>query len=440
MLVEKKNNKSVRKVLILVSAFSPRFNHIPSVRISKLAKFLSRYFKVYVIGGLPQGVPINNEIDVGTAQIIDIAGVSFNKSNLSGSAQKDTKRSVRLRIKIFLGPLIMFFFPLSSGGGIYYNPRDYKAEINEIICRYGSDEVVVITSYNPWFIIKIGRYFKRKYNNIFWINDYRDLPFDNIVEPVTKFRLFRIASKYYTDTSDQTICVTKEIQSHFKSVAKNPSKVFYYPNGYDLDDLPVQVRNNMKPLVGKLVITYTGRFYQNGTRELSPFLAGLAHASANEGFDFVFKYAGSQGEYVKQTFSDYGLSDNLELLGMVSRKDAIRLQESSDMLLLISYTGDDDARGDGIVTGKFFEYALSKKPIMVLGTSGWELQKVLLNDDKNALIRYSETHLISEHLAHLFKAKMSGDPLIVQYDTSELDSFNHSKLAEKLAANLVCLA
>ena len=121
------NNRKppIRKVLVLVSGFSPRFNHIPSVRITKLAKFLSKHFKVYVVGGLPKDVCVNQEVDVGTAELIDISGVSLNRSNLSGSAQKATNRSLKLKIKIFLGPLIMFFFSLSSGGGIYYRKKEY---------------------------------------------------------------------------------------------------------------------------------------------------------------------------------------------------------------------------------------------------------------------------------------------------------------------------
>ena len=432
------NNRKppIRKVLVLVSGFSPRFNHIPSVRITKLAKFLSKHFKVYVVGGLPKDVCVNQKVDVGTAELIDISGVSLNRSNLSGSAQKATNRSLKLKIKIFLGPLIMFLFSLSSGGGIYYKKKEYILAIDKIISKHQSNQVIILTSYNPWFIIQIGGYFKRKYDEIFWINDYRDLPFDNIVEPLTKFKFFRAAAKWYTDKSDLTICVTKEIEEGFKLIALDPRKVLYYPNGYDLDDLPLTSNyqfSSTDAVTDKLVITYTGRFYQNGTRELTPFVAALAHAMTHSNFDFVFEYAGSQGQYVGKVFSDFGLSDKLNVLGVLSRSEAIKLQKSSDLLLLISYTGDDDARGDGIVTGKFFEYALAKKPIMVIGSDGWELKELLLNDYKNALIRYSETTKISDHLMALFEAKRSGERLFVKYQTDEFDNYNHKNLAKKLA-------
>jgi len=286
----------IRKVLVLVSGFSPRFNHIPSVRIGKLAKFLSRHFKVYVVGGLPKDVSVKHKIDVGNAKLIDISGLSLNKSNLSGSTQKSHKRSLLQKLKIFFGPLIMFFFPLSSGGAIYYRKKEYISAIEQVISKYKSHEVILLTSYNPWFIVQIGRYFKSKYDDIFWINDYRDLPFDNVVEPITKLKLFRAVAKWYTDKSDLTTCVTKEIEASLKSITSYPSKVMYYPNGYDLDDLPSVTVNDYDDIAAdKLVITYTGRFYQNGTRELTPFVAALAYSMTQGSFDLFFNMPDLKG-------------------------------------------------------------------------------------------------------------------------------------------------
>jgi hypothetical protein len=435
MILKDDKNKQAKKVLIIVSGFSPHFNHIPSVRIAKLAKFLSRHLKVYVVGGLPKNVTVNKNIDAGNAEIINIEGIALNKSNLSGSAQKNVKRDLRLKIKILLGPIIMFFLPLSSGGGIFYRKREFISSINNIISKYKSNEVILLTSYNPWFAIQIGKHFKKRYKDIYWVNDYRDLPFNNIVEPLTKFIFFKIASKFYTDISDLTLCVTKEIQNNFKSIAKDPKKILYYPNGYDLDDLPPIKKEKATSNIHRdnhLVITYTGRFYQNGTREITPFIRALASASNNKNFKFLFKYAGSQAEYVKNIFSEFGLSDSLEILGVISREEAIKLQSSSDMLLLISYTGENDIQGDGIVTGKFFEYALTKRPIMVIGSSGWELKKVLLGDKLNSIFRHSETSQISNHLIFLMNAKNKTAPLKVAYSKKDFDSYNHKKLAENL--------
>jgi hypothetical protein len=429
----------MRKVFILVSGFSPRFNHIPSVRISKLAKFLSKHFKVYVIGGLPKGVPINSEVDVGSAEIIEINGFPLNKSNLSGRVQGGPRRGFWLRAKIFFGPLLMLLFPLSSGGGIYYSRRAYIFEITKLIEKYGESEVVLLTSYNPWFVIRIGEYLKRRHRDLFWIADYRDLPFNNIVEPVTSLAIFRVFAKRFVELSDLTICVTREIAEAFKAIASEADKVLYYPNGFDSDDLNFSAQDlegGGGISLGKLVISYTGRFYQNGTRELEPFVAALACAVLNGGLDFVFRYAGSQAEYVKRVFSEFGLSENLEVLGVISRGEALAVQRSSDALLLISYTGDNDAQGDGIVTGKFFEYALTRKPIIVIGSHGWELRHVLLNDSKNALIRYSNTTEISSHLLSLFHFKRTGGQLLVKYNNDDLRKFDHEFLAKDLSGML----
>ena len=439
MTYKEKDTEASRKVFIIASGFSPRFNHIPSVRISKLAKFLSNYYKVFVVAGMPKNVEPNKNIDVGNASIIEISGHSLNKSNLSGKTQKKSRTSFLLAIKIFFGPLIMLFFSLTSGGGIFYKKDRFKYEINKIISTYGSNNVILLTSYNPWFVIRIGSYFKSKYKDIVWINDYRDLPFNNIVEPFTNFYLFKLVSKLYTRKSDFSTCVTKEIQNSFKNLISSPDKVLYYPNGYDLDDFPssnIDYTDQSSLVDSKLRITYTGRFYQNGTRELTPFVAGLAESLKTSNLDVEFRYAGSQSEYVRKIFNDFGLSEYLTIYGVISREQSLKLQQSSDLLLLISYTGENDVLGDGIVTGKFFEYALNRKPVMVIGSSGWELKKLLLSDTKNTLIRHSDINKMSDYLTYLFNLKLSGSSMKVEYNDEDLNLYNHEKLAEKLASRL----
>ena len=410
------------KLTIILTAFSPNYNHIASVRISKIAKYLSFHHKVIILAGLPDYSLNNNaNTDIGNATLIEITGVAKNKSNTLGRQQE--KRSVAQKIKIFLGPLIMFFFAFSSGGGIFYKKREFKEKLHKIISENQDKKINILTSYNPWSIIKLGYLFKSKYD-INWIIDYRDLPFQNIVEPITFLPIFKRYVKKITKISDKTICVTNEIKNKINKF--DPGKAIFYPNGYDEDDfkeinvLKAQESNNEY-----VSVRYAGRFYPDAYRSLEPFVRMLKNLEAQQ-IEVLFEYAGPQESYVVELFKKYKIEEKLICHGLLSRSESLKFQASSDILLSISYTGKDQNKGDGIITGKIFEYIKSNKPIINICTPNWELSSLIKSSLSNLCITIDEEDKFNEFIINR-KYLMP-----VEYNRELLNKFDHCYLVDKI--------
>jgi glycosyltransferase involved in cell wall biosynthesis len=124
-------------------------------------------------------------------------------------------------------------------------------------------------------------------------------------------------------------------------------------NGADFDDFAgLEYRRG-----DRFRITHTGSFF--GKRDPRPFLSALAESGLQ---DVVARFVGDFRVADRDWAESLGLGDRLELLPHVSRRDALALQRDSDALLLL--IPDAGGRGQGVLSGKVFEYLAAERPIL----------------------------------------------------------------------------
>jgi glycosyltransferase involved in cell wall biosynthesis len=124
-------------------------------------------------------------------------------------------------------------------------------------------------------------------------------------------------------------------------------------NGADFDDFAgLEYRPGER-----FRITHTGSFF--GKRDPRPFLQALADSGLE---DVVARFVGDFRAADREWADSLGLGERLELHPYVARKDALALQRDSEALLLL--IPEADGRGQGVLSGKVFEYLAAERPIL----------------------------------------------------------------------------
>lgn len=439
---------------LLITAYSPYFNHIPSVRTEKLAKYLSRSCQCILIGGMPKVMPNSNFrrkcIDIGKSEVIELEGVPLSRrfdaersDDGHGGSTFWTARFANFikKSKRYWGPLAQIIAPISSGGAIWYRKRSWGRLVESIVEKERNNMLVMFTTYNPWFPHQIAFKLKKKYKEkVFWVADFRDPPFCSVNEPMTNASFFRWYTKRLLGYADLITVINEETYNLFLDSGISSDRLLLLRNGFDLDDFSNNSSLSKLQVMGSdcLEICYTGRFYEGTTRDINPFCDALFEIKTRSPDLFKkikFSYAGSDANYVARRMMDKKVEDCLNNIGFVRRDEAIEYQKRADLLLLVSYTGDYDAVGAGFVTGKVFEYMANDKPILVIGSRNWELREDIEADKVSKVYRCSETHEIASYIIEMLEHKVTGRvSKISEIRKGIINKYSYSCLSETLIA------
>jgi glycosyltransferase involved in cell wall biosynthesis len=124
-------------------------------------------------------------------------------------------------------------------------------------------------------------------------------------------------------------------------------------NGADFDDFAgLAYRRG-----DRFRITHTGSFF--GKRDPRPFLQAVTESGLE---DVVARFVGDFRVSDREWAETLGLGPRLELHPYVPRRESLALQRDSDALLLL--IPEAGGRGQGVLSGKVFEYIAAERPIL----------------------------------------------------------------------------
>ncbi|HET7145862.1 MAG TPA: glycosyltransferase family 4 protein [Gaiellaceae bacterium] len=132
-------------------------------------------------------------------------------------------------------------------------------------------------------------------------------------------------------------------------------RVVTIPNGCDFDDFAGLEHTR----ADRFRVVHAGSFF--GKRDPRPFLRALA-ASGLE--DVTVRFLGDFRPGDREFMVELGLADRVELVPHVPRRESLRLQRDSDVLLLL--IPEAGGRGRGILSGKVFEYLAAERPVLAV--------------------------------------------------------------------------
>jgi glycosyltransferase involved in cell wall biosynthesis len=298
-----------------------------------------------------------------------------------------------------------------------------KAE--ELIREFKIDTVV--TTSPPHSTQLIGLKLKQKFN-IRWIADLRD-PWTDIYY-YNQFKHTALARKIdlnfereVVENVDLLITVSEDLKRIFAEKSNLPieNKTVVIPNGFDEDDF----RRTNIPTENRKVITYTGTISE--AYDVDSLLEALCLLSEDSKSQILVRFVGKVPSSVDARFRSSGIE--VELVGYVDHAKSIEYLFRSDLLLLVIPKVKNNR---GILTGKFFEYLASQKPILAIGPTDGDLAKIIRETQCGKLFDYDDSkgmlQFIQEKLA-LPKITMKTE-LASQYSRKELTQ----KLTESFEA------
>ncbi|WZL88811.1 glycosyl transferase family 1 [Salinimicrobium sp. 3283s] len=285
----------------------------------------------------------------------------------------------------------------------------------------------IITTGPPHSMHLIGMELK-KTMGVKWLADFRD-PWTQIGYH-SKLKLLPASRKKHQELEKEVLQSAEKIittsfttKAEFLSKTKRPVEVI--TNGYDVEKvekLPMDEKFSISH-IGSLL---SGRNPENLWQAISELI------TENEDFakDFQLKLVGAVGDPVLESIQKWHLEEWLVLKNYVSHSEALQLQKSSQLLLLIEI---DSEETKGIIPGKLFEYMVSERPILAVGPVDADIEKIIRETNTGSYFLYPQKGEIKAYILEKYELFKKGE--LRSYPIG-LQQYSRSALAKRLA-NLI---
>ena len=292
---------------------------------------------------------------------------------------------------------------------------------SELIRQFNIDTVV--TTSPPHSTQLIGLKLKQKFN-IKWIADLRD-PWTDIYY-YNQFKHTALArtidlqyERKVVENADLLVTVSEDVKRIFAGKSSLPvaAKTVVIPNGFDEDDFLLK----QVPAETKKVITYTGTISE--AYPVDCFLQALSALDQGLKSQILIRFVGKVPPSVVQKFRNTQLE--IELVGYVDHPKSIEYLFRSTLLLLVI---PEVKNNHGILTGKFFEYLASQKPILAIGPTKGDLAKIIQETNCGQLFDYQD----AEGMRRFIVASLN-NPVTEPSVSERASQYSRKQLTGKIA-------
>ena len=285
----------------------------------------------------------------------------------------------------------------------------------------------IITTGPPHSMHLIGLGVKKNLPDLQWIADFRD-PWTNI-DFYKELNLTWLADKIHRRLekkvvrhADSMVTVSEGWMKEFEQM--KPKRIQVISNGYDESD----VKQTAVQLDEKFSISHIGtlnaaRNPQTVWKVLSKICADNLEFKA----DLQIQLVGKVDFSVLESIREHNLQDSLNKIDYLSHSEAIAKQQSSQILLLLI---NQSPNANGILTGKFYEYLASKRPILAIGPTDGDAAWVLNDTGAGTMVGFSD-EMATEKAILDYYTRYKSNTLVVQ--TESVEKFSRRSLTGELA-------
>jgi hypothetical protein len=322
-----------------------------------------------------------------------------------------------------------FNFLLAEGALLYILASYFKA--SRLIRK--EDVNVIYSSFMPYADHVIAAFLKRKFPQLIWIADFRDLH----SEPLYNNTIFRPVQNWFErkilSKADLITCVSDGISKKMKVFGR---PVITLTRG-------VKGRESSEQF-SKFTISYTGSMFRE-FRDPMPLLnvlRGMAALGTIDQQQLEFIYAGKDSDLMEKYVRKANILPFYTDKGLIDRESAMDIQNRSHINLLLTSSDKDHS---GLLTGKLFEYFEAGNPILCLvnGPYDAELDQLFTKLNAGIVVFEPEQNIskICDFISVLYqewgrtghaKSTINRDVLISEYSWTHQAKMLINEILEKL--------
>ena len=285
----------------------------------------------------------------------------------------------------------------------------------------------IITTGPPHSMHLIGRGIKKNIPEVKWLADFRD-PWTNI-DFYKELNLTTIADNIHhrkermvIREADAVVVVSGEMKKEFSALGAK--QTILISNGFDTDDMPAAALQTDD----KFTISHIGTL--NAARNPISLWKTLSELIAeNETFrkDLSIQLIGKVDFSVLDEIARCNLNENLIKINYLSHSEAIKKQHTSQLLLLLI---NNTPNAKGILTGKFYEYLASGRPIMAIGPTDGDIATVLHDTKSGRIADFDDEATIKKIILEYYEKYKSG---INKVSVKGIEKYSRKNLTKELS-------
>ncbi len=396
----------MKKAVLLIHYYYPPIKSIAVVRNLELSKQWANWAdKIALITTSNRNIMDMEDVAIPSTIEIKIANTSdYRTRTLKYNKEKNhfsEEKKGSLFGKTIVKSLNSFPINLIVGeGGRQYIQQAIK--IGSLFLKE-NPKAIIYSSFRPFSDHYIASQLKKDFPNATWIADFRDLHLDPIYGHYYFKKYQQKEAIKIMKHADVITTVSNGLAKHLKYLTNN---IHVLRNG-------VNIR---KPILKKeeFTISYTGSLFGD-ERDPKPLLKSIQYLLESDSLDpqkINLIYAGKDGSLFSSYVKEFGLENIFIDRGLISREEALELQQSSHLNLLLSASTPEYT---GIMTGKLYEYigSLSKIILIIKGSKDEEFENLFetfslgyIQYTKNKNITILSQFLVNEY-NHWYETKES---------------------------------
>ncbi|MDI6808837.1 MAG: glycosyltransferase [Candidatus Eisenbacteria bacterium] len=290
---------------------------------------------------------------------------------------------------------------------------------------------LIFSTSSPFTDHVIGYLLKRRLGKP-WIADLRDLwaQDEYMGRPAMRRAIDRKLEKGVLRLADAITVVSSE--HHDKFIDVYPAfrgKTWIVPNAFDPEDLEVPCCEKTK----FFSLTHTGTVYgeDKNFEDLFIVLRDLLREGKIDRERVKLSFFGLPNRFILRLISELNLGEVVEYRGLVNRKDALKTQRESRMLLLSAKGGEDPALR-GAVRAKLYEYLFSGTPVLAMCNPGSAPARIILKAGAGEVVKPGDREGLRAAIQRRYDEFLTKGELVHGVREGALEEFHFSKSGDKL--------
>jgi glycosyltransferase involved in cell wall biosynthesis len=424
------------KRVLIISYYWPPAGGISVIRPLKLAKYIGQlgwepvictaenphypFIDENAINDIPEGLEIIKVPIIEPYEFYKRLTGQNQKSALADVIQNAPKRSFLHNLSVWVRG--NFFIPDARCLWI-------KPVVNELI-EYLKDNPVdaIITTGPPHSVNRIG-YLLNKKINLPWLADFQD-PWTQ-VDYYKHFKISKWAHRKHRkmenqifENADLITIVSNSWKTDLEHIGANNVEVV--PLGYD----PTDFSENIK-LDSKFTLTHLGLLGEDrNPTVLIEVIANLCKLDSNFSTYFRLQLVGKVNDRLKNLVKELDLSEHVRFIGQVNRDEALEIMQASQLLLLLLNKAENVG---GRIPGKVFEYFGARRPVLSLGPTNTDIEKMLSEAGAGENIDYSDNSQLKIYLQNQLNRFLNEG---INSTSNSVKKFTHKEVSATFAKHL----